>query len=232
MWVSDCQFLNDGTELAYAREIFFTEVQKLSLAPVEDGGGGHVLAGQSLDEFRVFITCFCEDRDLLSQWRGYGTDQGYAMGFDIDELRALNFGEITPVQYGITNPSEYFGQELKRAHSFSAHPGMAEYFASEHLLPRLARVKHPSFAEEREWRVLKQVPLHVLNDPNVSVKFRSSAMGPLAYLVMSFPPECLREIVIGPGSHAETRKAAVLSMLHYYNLKHVNVITSTTPFRT
>jgi len=86
-----------------------------------------------------------EDRDLLSQWRGYGADQGYALGFDTDQLQALNFGTITPVQYGITNPSEYFAQELKNAQHRSGHPGMAEYFATEQLLPRLACVKHPSF---------------------------------------------------------------------------------------
>jgi len=230
IWASDCQFLNDGTELSYAREIFFTEVQKLNLAPVE-GGGGYSLAGRSLEDFRMFITCFCENGDLLSQWRGYGADQGYSLGFDTARLQALDFGEITPVQYGIPNSSEYFAQELKRAHGISAHPGMAEYFASEQLLSRLARVKHPSFAEEHEWRILKQIPLHGLKESDNTVKFRASTMGPIAYLVISFPPECLREIIIGPGSHAETRKAAVFNMLHYHDLEHVNVTISSIPFR-
>jgi len=123
LWASDSQFLNDGTELSYASNIFFAEVQKLNLALVEDGGG-YSLAGSSLEEFRMFITCFCEDRDLLSQWRGYGADQGYALGFDTDQLQALNFGTITPVQYGITNPSEYFAQELK---TLSIDQGIQEW---------------------------------------------------------------------------------------------------------
>jgi len=79
--------------------------------------------------------------------------------------------------------------------------------------------------------MLKQIPLYAVKEPDSSVKFRPSAMGPLAYLVISFPPECLCEIIIDPGTHAETRKTAVLNMLHYHNLKHINVTISTIPFR-
>jgi hypothetical protein len=230
LWASDCQFLNDGAELSYARDIYFAEVQKLGLAPLEDGGG-YFQAGPSLENFRMFIVCFCEDGDLLSQWRGYGTDQGYALGFDTEQLKALNIGETIPVQYGIPNPAEYFAQELEVASHRSGHPGMVEWHASEQLLPRLARVKHPGFAEEREWRILIQMPLYELKEPKVSVQFRPSSMGPIAYLVIPFPPECLREVIIGPGTHTETRKAAVLDLLHYHNLEHVDARVSNIPFR-
>jgi hypothetical protein len=229
LWASDCQFLNDGTELSYARDFFFAELQKLGIPTLEEEG--FVPPGRSLQNFRIFVTCFCEDGDLLSQWRGYGVDQGYALGFDTETLEALNSGEIIPVQYGIANPTEYFAEELAEARIHSAHPGIKEWHASERLLPRLARVKHPGFAEEHEWRILKQIPLYDLKKPEISVQFRPSSMGPIAYLVISFPPECLREIIIGPGSHIETRKAAVLDLLHYHGLEHVNVTVSKIPFR-
>src|SRR5215216_3035907 len=163
LWASDCQFLNDGSELSYARDIFFAELQKLGTPRIEEEG--YVPPGRSLQNFRMFITCFCEDGDLLSQWRGYGADQGYALGFDTETLQAFNssetlqalspnvlipFCEIIPVQYGIANPTEYFAQELKWASRRSGHPGVAEWHNSERLLPRLACVKHPGFAEERE----------------------------------------------------------------------------------
>lgn len=204
LWASDCRFLNDGTELSYARDLFFAEVDKLKLEPLEDGG--YFIAGRTSEYSRLFIVCFCEDGDLLSQWRGYGADQGYALGFDVAQLQSHDLGEIGPVQYGITDPSEYFAQELNAAARPTAHPGVAEWHASEWLLPRLAHVKHPGFAEEREWRLLKQVSR---DDRNSQIHFRSSSMGPVAYIVHSFQPECLREVVIGPGSHATTRSAAV-----------------------
>lgn len=230
LWASDCQFLNDGTELKYAREIFSAEVKKLNLPPLE-GSSGYMIAGPSLDRFRVFIACFCEEGDLLSQWRSYGADQGYAIGFDTERLQALNSGDIYPVQYGIANPSEYFEKELHWATEPTGHPGNVEWFESEKLLPRLARVKHPSFAEEREWRLLKQIPVFALKGHGVETHYRPSSMGPIAYLVISFTPDCLREIVVGPGSHAETRENAVRTMLQSLGLLNVNVRISAIPFR-
>jgi hypothetical protein len=32
-------------------------------------------------DFLVYVTCFCESTDLLSQWRAYGSDHGYAIEF-------------------------------------------------------------------------------------------------------------------------------------------------------
>jgi hypothetical protein len=229
LWASDCRFLNDGTELSYARNIFFAEVKKLKLAPVD--GGGYMIPGGSLKHFLVFVACFCEDGDLLSQWRGYGTDQGYALGFDTTQLQALNLGEVGPVHYGITNPSEYFAQELDSATQPTAHPGVAEWHASQWILPRLARVKHPGFAEEHEWRLLKQVWSYELKAEDTTIRFRPSPMGPIAYVVIPFPPECLREIVIGPGAHTKTREAAVRSMLDYHDLPDIKLRVSKIPFR-
>jgi hypothetical protein len=229
LWASDCQLLNDGTELSYARDFFFAEVKKLKLKPLMDGG--YRVAGPSLDMFKVFIACFCEEGDLLSQWRGYGIDQGYALGFNTAQLQALGFGEVVQVQYGITDPSKYFAQEIKDAAEPSAHPGVSEWHASEFLLPRLASVKHPSFKEECEWRILKQLPIYELKQPGTNIRYRISDMGPIAYMVISFPSECLQEIVIGPGNNTETRKAAVLSMLQSLDFQEVTVRVSNIPFR-
>lgn len=225
LWASDCRYLNDGTELSYGRNIYFDEVEKLKL------GHTYRIAGPSLDNFRVFIACFCEEGDLLSQWRGYGADQGYALGFDTAQLQALDFGETCPVQYGIPDPSEYFKNELYWASEPTAHPGVAEWHASQWLLPRLARVKHPGFTEEREWRMLKQLAVYDLKEQGAAIQFRPSSMGPIAYLVISFPPECLQEIIIGPGSHTETREAAINDMLQYLDFHDVIVRVSKIPFR-
>lgn len=36
----------------------------------------------------AYAVCFCDNGDPLSQWRGYGVDGGYALGFDRERLRA------------------------------------------------------------------------------------------------------------------------------------------------
>jgi hypothetical protein len=229
LWVSDCRFLNDGTELTYAEDIFFSEIKKLDLPTISDAG--YRIAGPSLSNFRMFLACFCEEGDLLSQWRGYGIDQGYSLGFDTSQLKALEIGEISPVQYGITKPSEYFADELSVATEPTAHPGVEEWHASMWLLPRLVRVKHPGFAEEREWRLFIQVPSYDRRDKITKIQIRPSPLGPVPYLAISFPPNCIREIVIGPGSHTETREAAVRDMLKYLDYSDVDVRISKIPLR-
>ena len=150
LWASDCRYLNDGTELSYANEIFFSELEKLNLAPIEGRDGGYVIPSGALDYFRMFITCFCEKGDLLSQWRGYGIDQGYSLGFNRNKLMTIEeVDNVVPVKYGIDNPEDYFQDELKSANHISAHPSNSQYFASQWFLPRLARVKHPGFREEK-----------------------------------------------------------------------------------
>jgi hypothetical protein len=232
LWASDCRFLNDGSELSYANDIFWDEVKKLNLRPIGDcEGGGYRLPFSVLRLFRMYITCFCTNGDQLSQWRGYGEDQGYSLGFSSAKLIKQGLGTIVPVQYGISNPSEYFKEELKDAPTPTAHPGVYDYHASEWFLPRIARVKHPGFAEEKEWRLLKQLPEYEVNGPESDIRFRSSSMGPIPYLTLPFKKHCLREIVIGPGGKAESRESAVRNLLDHYNFEKVRIRLSKIPYR-
>jgi hypothetical protein len=244
IWASDCRFLNDGTELTYAQELFLKEVNKLKLPAEEEnirqGGGGYNIADLSHKSSRVFISCFCEDGDLLSQWRGYGVDQGYAIGFDIEQLRALKIGRISPVHYGLDKPKEYFAEELEQAPQRTGHPGVHGYYLYLKLLPRLAIIKHPGFAEEREWRFLKQISKYDPNldgpDEGLSINFRSSSLGPIPYIAIPFHPECLREVIVGPGSYIDTRVDAIAGLLEVsgYTLNvngNFDIRISTIPYR-
>ena len=181
--------------------------------------------------WRVFVTCFCEAGDLLSQWRGYGTDHGYALGFAAEPLGDANAGELTPVQYGIADPTAHFASELEGAQQRTAHPGEVAFHISEKLLPRLARVKHPSFAEEREWRLMRQVDAVTLRTEPVVVQFRPSSLGPVPYIVNAFPSECLRGVVVGPGSHGSVRARGVREMLQYHGFADCEVHLSDVPLR-
>jgi len=234
LWSSDCRFLNDGSELTYAREIFFNEVSNLNLPTLEDDGLGYVIPGDSLDDFQMYITCFCEEGDLLSQWRAYGKKQGYSLGFDSNLLKGLSDVEIFPVQYGITNPQEYFRQELQAARQKSAHPGVSEWHQSLWILPRFARAKNPSFAEEREWRLIVQLDHYKRissDEMNLNIKFRTSPLGPISYVINSFPKDCLREIIIGPGPNSRICEQSVRSLLDFYKFGKVNVRVSKIPYR-
>ena len=64
----------------------------------------------------VAISCFCEDGDLLSQWRGYGLGEGgIAIGFDarkiLPTLKAWN-GYIAPVVYTDVDQRRILGEVI------------------------------------------------------------------------------------------------------------------------
>lgn len=227
LWASDCRFLNDGTELKYAMDLFTEEFEKLKLPPIE--GGGYRIPDPSVTVASAFVTCFCEDGDLLSQWRGYGLNQGYALGFDLSELRKQNIGEINPVQYGIANPNDFFKGELEYATYPTAHPGIESYYVTLQLLHRVAFVKNPCFQEEKEWRLLKTIEFP--NQEEENVNFRASPIGATGYIALPFPKECLREIIIGPGAYLESKLAAILTMLTCYGLIDVKCQKSSIPYR-
>lgn len=229
LWSSDCRFLNDGREIIYARDIFFNEVEKLNLPPLELGAS-YLIPNLGLELYRIFVTCFCEKGDLLSQWRGYGKEQGYAIGFDFNLYEDNDKFEISKIQYGINNPKEFFSEELERAPQISAHPGVTDYHVSEMMLPRFAQVKHPSFVEEQEWRLIFQIPEYEFRNKE-NAFFRESHLGPIPMIINSIPKKCIKKVIIGPGPYSDICKQSVQSLLMIQEFLNVKVELSSIPFR-
>src|SRR5262249_12446106 len=71
------------------------------------------------------------------------------------------------------------------------------------LLPDLAATKDPTFAEEREWRLM------VLGHAgDADVRFRARGNVVIPYLLVPLPePNPIRTIVIGPGHDSDIRQA-------------------------
>jgi hypothetical protein len=83
-------------------------------------------------EFAVYVTCFCESGDLLSQWRAYGADHGYAIEFSGVDLReAVNkvtraYGSgLFQVGYGEDAAAEAARNAVEDVSQFNLnHPGV------------------------------------------------------------------------------------------------------------
>lgn len=112
----------------------------------------------------MFVACFCESGDLLSQWRGYGSDHGYAIEFETSVLNkslgALEFSEtspkLAPIRYGPAAIDVAVGEvrQLMCDDQNLGHPGVHAYHMALEILSLLTTVKHPGFEEEREWRAV------------------------------------------------------------------------------
>jgi len=195
----------------------------------------------------LFVACFCDDGDLLGQWRAYGREQGFAIGFDPDVLKltAVDEDARNPMREKIPGLSPNLVQVLYGEDAISAIPQALEtigYLQSGgghygvvavnevawYVLPELCRMKHPSFHDEREWRLVYVIWLE--RQPNIA-KFRPSAIGVVPYIEVSLPPDAIREVVLGPGNHLDTRLDGVRTMLDVCGLQQVQVRISEVPLR-
>jgi hypothetical protein len=91
LWATDVRYLNDRSEFIYSDDLVRQVGTSLcaGLGPLFDFS--EMLNKNFLDIFDCYVSCFCEDGDLLSQWRAYSRQgAGYAIGFDVPRLRALH----------------------------------------------------------------------------------------------------------------------------------------------
>jgi len=180
LWASDARYLNDASELSYAVQLINSVVTETVAER-----GGDVLRRMVDGHFGVatafkfggqpFVSCFCEAEDLLSQWRGYraGTT-GYSMGMN---LKPLAHGQHLPpntrlrqvvyeenvqrkevqdvVNVWLQTAESLLGPEPQVLSELFRLPAIMAL--EEALVEHYLCFKHPKFAEEREWRLIKLV---------------------------------------------------------------------------
>lgn len=266
LWASDAEFLSDARELQYGRQELRDKLLEKADAidrkaePWKEheyramvieraahfmDGQRRANSGNSLPT--VFVTCFCEDGDLLSQWRGYANPGGFSLGF-----RSSSMTEITPEDsnsepdpYGWKPPLELdpsgpvqveYGRRAIDKMLAAVVPQVppniddgpaapfGEQIAADLLIPALASVKDPAFQEEREWRLIAKGRFQ-------HGSFRTSPVGFVPYVHLAFPPSAVAEVIVGPGRESEPRIAAVERLLLRHGMREVKVSESKAPFR-
>lgn len=247
IWATDVEFLNDAQELEYARHVLTERLR----AKAEDGGErAGVLRGmaslldpiKSTEEYFVvsaYAACFCEDRDLLSQWRAYGADVGFAIGFYASELQELSCSTMSEgavsqpaslhkIIYGLPGAQIAIEKYIENMEFIvggdpDLEPPMQ---ALNRALPILASIKHPAFAQEKEWRSLL-----VGWRGEDGLQFRASALGAVPYVGLELPAGWLAEVVVGPGSHRDVLLKGVRRLLDKHGWGEVQIRASESPLR-
>lgn len=176
-WLTDLRYMNDMSELQYAQQLIerciFEKFDDSSLSPIQKEFLSRISKSYSPFESgaSVYSASFCENGNLLSQWRSYrGQGGGYAIGFDffhamrlLDKqcvLRKVVYDEteqISLVRGVVANFIEAVGDatggEQLESVSSTFLPAACQRFSG--LAGELMFcLKHPDFHEEREWRLV------------------------------------------------------------------------------
>jgi hypothetical protein len=261
LWATDISFLNDARELHYGFDLMRKTIQELRSA-----SDASVIEQFSLDSFsnstsfRAFVSCFCEDGDLLSQWRGYSGAGGYAIGFDGHALQnnlesqPRRLGWLHRVVYDEANAErmakvwaklmvqgwDELRDKLLGSNLTEDDAGRYMYeFHGRHMTASAKAclvLKDPSFSEEKEWRIILVVQPAAVSAHGVSVLFRQGAIGLVPYISVDLRASNgllpIKRVVIGPGADSDRRALAARMLLETAGYSSVEVIESKVPYRT
>ena len=173
LWSTDARYLNDSTELTYGIEVgrealsrAFSAAGDARIAAMRDVAP--TLLDPTVFRSRVpYVTCFCEEPDLLSQWRGYSaTASPISIAFDLrakvasDSLpRASRLGQViynrTDQESSAQNLfNKWVSTITPQLDLWSEQPLLAVRVLEASLLELVLLFKHSAFSEEREWRLI------------------------------------------------------------------------------
>ena len=190
-----------------------------------------------------FALCFCKKPDLLSQWRSYGAG-GCALGVETDNIvdksvESVYESSAREVEYGVDRVDEVF----RRYRDFLCDPDRRSSEVQERhgglpvwgeLQGDLAFIKHPDFREEEETRIVFGTnPVFMSVPPTSSgISYKVSGSGLLTpYIVVRIKLAAVKHIVIAPSRHQRENHSATYGLCSTLGLDHIEVESSSTPFR-
>lgn len=220
LWASDIRYMNDSAELRHTADLVRQEVSRR----VAQGHPNPALLTRFLDwtahritnGHMLFAASFRANGNLLSQWRGYSSPgKGVSIGFNshhiLDCARRQAF-QVGKCVYAPEAQQRLIAQVLDaveimadtRGHDEDLYPQIFREIESD-LLRIAAVLKHPSFQEEEEWRIVSPVVTDFLHS---NVRFREGTSMLVPYLEFDLRREGdnslpLEHLFLGPTASVE-----------------------------
>lgn len=258
LWATHVDYLNDSSEVQYARRLV---VEMLTAYEAEAKlDVSRAILSRARETFDLvaatdlYVLCFCEQGDLLSQWRGYGRGgDGYAIGIDAASLVAKreSMGEFFfgKVEYDSDRQRQLLALVIETlvsgvAPHVAAEPSATKAAALDECARLMRRVlwfalvtfKDPTFVSEQEWRVIS-ILSHRESETRVKLRAAGNRLAP--YLDLDFKqskalPEGkipIVEVRHGPTLQPAMAKAGLKLLLRRYGYPDAVVEGSQIPLR-
>lgn len=160
LWFSDLYSMNDSEEFSWGRRKF---VQVLKEYKDEFEFEFRVylnIVVHSVDNYVLPTICsFSKNKDLLSQWRAYADDgRGFAIGIDVSLANRGLGVNVNQVIYDEKVQAEILLNTIRGLHTIWLSDNRNFDEVDELIMQfsiDLAYLKHPSFFEEQEVRLIK-----------------------------------------------------------------------------
>jgi len=231
------------SEIVYAEELIRDEIKKqLERTAVKFQpwlAAYQNVANRVKEISESFVTCFCESGDLLSQWRAYGTNGGFSIGFSGKGLLELPNCHVVRIEYDETMQRETIRETLElHLHLVAEARENGTQQDINHISGNLGAqlslyalaFKHSSFAEEREWRAI------ALTEELPPVRFRHAQglLRPFVEVPLTHhmtPSMPLVSVTHAPSAAPELTKRSLERLLHTKGYRAAVVSGSDIPLR-
>lgn len=262
LFFTNLNYLNDSKEYKYGVNLIHEIVEKYEKTNKNIKILEEVLGNiQLIYKSQRYISCFSSNGDLLSQWRAYGNHgKGIAMGFTVSELDEFESSYISAkyIQYNENEQRSSIEEiitiilncldEIKDIYEWT--PNTYEYFVAvfiiEFLEEMISTFKHPSFIEEKEFRLEYTIDGNINKLDKNKIEYRSNQNFIIPYNNIRYIRESneqesnkniiqrklpVKKIIIGPSLDFDLNKVAVESFLLKLGYTDFEIIKSNVPYR-
>ena len=237
IWASKVQHLNDTQEFKLALNLAKKALEKKSKDAenaIQNKIDQMIEDLEEIPSINVFVCSFTEEDDLLSQWRAYSSfGNGYAIGFSSKILQQRHGFFLAKCIYEENIQKAVIDQlveeTLDNKKGIDSAVGIYDpRLGFINCLVSLApMIKHSSFKEEAEWRLIS-------GPKAIGLQFRPGRSTIIPYVDFQFCAKdaaSLCKIITGPSPEPELKKAAVQSLLLYNGFTNCEVKESSVTYR-
>jgi len=252
LWLTNAQYCNDEEELKHGAALTTKTVVEEQGKAVDSKRREYLdelsklLCGPELDP--VYICCFCEKDDQLSQWRAYGANAtGVTLEFEPGGFNYITGPDCPPTMglmrfWKVFYPSATQERIVRNAVNYypGIYPGAtpAEWarWTAEAVRFFIPTFKNKDFEEEREWRLIFTPALGSPAKPSYRVArgmlIPYYGLNQIATQLGAASQRLpLTSVRIGPNPNKRLNAASVRMLLNRHGYDHVRVELSETPYR-
>jgi hypothetical protein len=251
LWLTSLSQSNDSAEGRWMRDYWLNLFRQApSQRKRSERRGAALCMDIASHDHLALGLCFSEERDLLSQWRGYAADgAGFSITFYRDALKKIAEDhsesklELTKIAYGDQDHDEInaivrvlheaFGEDAKLYSESNGTgdltldfgPNGEKHTKYEKAARSLFTAKNGAFREEKEWRLFTYGNLSSLG----GVKLRGTGKALSPYLPIGIPEDAVSQVTLGPTN--QTPRHVLEFALKHNGFPKVSIRTSHASYR-
>jgi hypothetical protein len=247
LWATDINYLNDSMELRYGSEIISKAIEeKLAeqtdeLKTFLEDVRVYVMINSS--STNAYVVCFCEENNLLSQWRAYASrGAGYSIGIEARALVGVEYDgpgilvsetrlrrvlydratQQTLVRNTIDRFCSLFLSVLEGSRDETKSIILVANALARELWQHMYYFKSAAFSEEREWRLITIANVSVPWIEQTGLRFRASDTTIIPYIelrldvpssIMLQRNHAIWSVTLGPTLQPDLTERALYALL-------------------